>query len=443
MHKQKKSTEEFWQSCLKKFEDKIGQEEATKWFRLVACELEGNNCRLYVPNNDTLLKIKTEHLDDIKKLLRDYDEEIKSVTLYVVRREEKGATEDVLVVDTPLDQLQSFDNYVVGASNQLATDVCQSLVENPRGYLGPIMIYGGYGVGKTHLLNATALQLKRAHPTFVVNFIHSERFVVDMVHALNQGTIEQFRATFRTNDILLIDDCHFFIEKKRSQEELMNILLSLNKAKLPVIMAVDKHPHSIENMGERLKTFFQWCVLAAIEAPDFEMKRSLIAQKVSQKNHAPLPEAVVGYLADNFSSNIREIEGAVNKLIVHSRFSRKPITLAFAKASFKEVLVARQRNVTVERIQQVVSEFYKLSFAALAGRGRSKSVVLPRQVSMYLARKHTKLSLPEIGKAFCDRDHATILYGCKAIEKILAKEKNLFDKKLSVEICELENRLTK
>ncbi|MDI9347952.1 MAG: chromosomal replication initiator protein DnaA [Methylacidiphilales bacterium] len=425
-----------WKECIASLIKKWDEATVRDLLEPLYTEIRKSDFCIYIPSQQIIETIKSRYLEDIKGFIRSKDKDIVSVCLFLVkhdRRQEEIIQQQLSLIDTAL----TFDTFITGTSNEFAYGLCKTVAENPKTHNGHVMIYSTYGLGKTHLLNATAMHIKKTLPQTTYLFVHAEKFVVEMVNAITNNRLEAFRAQYRSVDVLLIDDCHFFNEKERSQEELMNILLHLNSLKRTVIMTFGNDDEQLCNVDERLKTFFQWCITARIEAPSLETRKLLIQQKFNQAHcEQTINQQVIEYIAMNFVSNVREIDGAVKKLIAYSKFLKSTITIDFVKHTFRDFISLKQRNITIDKIQKIVADFYKISQQSLVSKSRSKSLIVPRQVAMYLARKMTKQSLPEIGKNFNDRDHATVLYACKIIEQILSK-----DKKIKSEITNLEHTI--
>jgi chromosomal replication initiator protein len=318
----------------------------------------------------------------------------------------------------------TFSNFVEGKSNQLARAAAVQVAENPGRAYNPLFIYGGVGLGKTHLMHAIGNQIKTRNRDARIAYVHSERFVGDMVRALQHNTINEFKQAYRTLDALLIDDIQFFAGKERSQEEFFHTFNALLEGQQQVILTCDRYPKEVEGLEERLKSRFGWGLTVAIEPPELETCVAILMRKASQSG-VELPEEVAFFVAKRIRSNVRELEGAMRRVIANSQFTGRPITLDFAKEALKDLLALQERLVTIENIQKTVAEYYKIRVADLLSRRRSRSITRPRQMAMALAKELTNHSLPEIGDAFGGRDHTTVLHACRVVKELRDSQQRL------------------
>jgi chromosomal replication initiator protein len=318
----------------------------------------------------------------------------------------------------------TFASFVEGKSNQLARAAAVQVAENPGRAYNPLFIYGGVGLGKTHLMHAIGNQIRAKGKGAKVAYVHSERFVGDMVRALQHNTINEFKQAYRTLDALLIDDIQFFAGKERSQEEFFHTFNALLEGQQQVILTCDRYPKEVEGLEERLKSRFGWGLTVAIEPPELETCVAILMSKASQGG-VELPEEVAFFVAKRIRSNVRELEGAMRRVIANSQFTGRPITLDFAKEALKDLLALQERLVTIENIQKTVAEYYKIRVADLLSRRRSRSITRPRQMAMALAKELTNHSLPEIGDAFGGRDHTTVLHACRVVKGLRDSQQRL------------------
>jgi chromosomal replication initiator protein len=318
----------------------------------------------------------------------------------------------------------TFANFVEGKSNQLARAAAVQVAENPGRAYNPLFIYGGVGLGKTHLMHAIGNQIRAKNKDARVAYVHSERFVGDMVRALQHNTINEFKQAYRTLDALLIDDIQFFAGKERSQEEFFHTFNALLEGQQQVILTCDRYPKEVEGLEERLKSRFGWGLTVAIEPPELETCVAILMSKASQGG-VELPEEVAFFVAKRIRSNVRELEGAMRRVIANSQFTGRPITLDFAKEALKDLLALQERLVTIENIQKTVAEYYKIRVADLLSRRRSRSITRPRQMAMALSKELTNHSLPEIGDAFGGRDHTTVLHACRVVKGLRDSQQRL------------------
>ena len=315
----------------------------------------------------------------------------------------------------------NFGTFVEGKSNQLARAAAMQVAENPGGSYNPLFLYGGVGLGKTHLMHAVGNELLSKNPNAKVVYLHSERFVADMVKALQLNAINDFKRYYRSVDALLIDDIQFFANKERSQEEFFHTFNSLLEDSKQIILTCDKYPKEISGLEERLKSRFGWGLTVAVEPPELETRVAILLKKAEQSN-MELPKDAAFFIAQRLRSNVRELEGALKRVIAQAHFKARPIDIDLIKESLKDLLSLQDRLVSIDNIQKTVAEYYKIKVSDLSSKRRNRSIARPRQVAMSLAKELTSHSLPEIGDAFGGRDHTTVLHACRKIEEL--KESN-------------------
>jgi len=317
-----------------------------------------------------------------------------------------------------------FDNFVEGKSNQLARAAAFQIGENPGKSYNPLFIYGGVGLGKTHLMQAIGNAMLKNKPGARVSYVHSERFVGDMVRGLQHNTISDFKRSYRSLDALLIDDIQFFAGKERSQEEFFHTFNALLEGQRQIILTCDRYPKEVNGLEERLKSRFGWGLTVAIEPPELETSVAILMSKAAMEGIA-LPEEVAFFIAKRIRSNVRELEGALRRVIANSVFTGQPISLEFAKEALRDLLAMQDRLVSIDNIQKTVADYFKLRVGDLLSKRRSRSVARPRQIGMALAKELTNHSLPEIGDAFGGRDHTTVLHACRRIASLRETEKRV------------------
>ena len=310
-----------------------------------------------------------------------------------------------------------LDNFVEGKSNQLARAAAMQVVENPGGSYNPLFLYGGVGLGKTHLMHAVGNALKLEKPNAKVVYLHSERFVADMVKALQLNAINDFKRYYRTADALLIDDIQFFANKERSQEEFFHTFNALLEGGQQMILTCDRYPKEIRGLEERLKSRFGWGLTVSIDPPELETRVAILMAKAAQVR-IDLPNDAAFFLAQRVRSNVRELEGALKRVIASAHFTKSPIDIGLIKESLKDLLALQDKLVSIDNIQRTSAEYYKIKVADMTSKRRSRSVARPRQVAMALAKELTNHSLPEIGDAFGGRDHTTVMHACKKIKEL-------------------------
>lgn len=317
----------------------------------------------------------------------------------------------------------NFDTYIEGKSNQIGRAAALQIGENPGTSYNPLFVYGGVGLGKTHLMQAVGnLMVSRGRTK--VKYLHSERYVREMVKSLQTGTINDFKSHYRSLDALLIDDIQFFAGKDRSQEEFFHTFNSLIEAGQQIILTSDRYPKEINGVEERLKSRFGWGLTVAVEPPELETRVAILNTKAEQSGFT-LPDDVSFFIAKHIVSNVRELEGALRRVIANSEFTGKPITIDFAKAALRDLLAVQEKLVTIENIQKTVCEYYKVRNSELLSKKRNRSIARPRQVAMYLSKTLTRHSLPEIGEAFGGRDHTTVLHANRKIKELIQSDSRM------------------
>jgi chromosomal replication initiator protein len=428
-----------WSICMQTLEAELAEQEFNTWVRpLQAIEGEGV-LKLLAPNRFVVDWVNNNLLRRIGDLLRGATAggaPIITVEIGSRARPEApaAATPPVsapvarrvsgLVVGARLNPDYDFTNFVEGKSNQLARAAAQQVAENPGKAYNPLFVYGGVGLGKTHLMHAVGHLMKQHNDEARVAYVHSERFVGDMVRALQHNTMNDFKAAYRSLDALLIDDIQFFANKDRSQEEFFHTFNELLEGQRQVILTCDRYPKEVSGLEERLKSRFGWGLTVAIEPPELETCVAILMTK-AQAVGVALPEEVAFFVAKRIRSNIRELEGALRRVIANSRFTGQPITLDFAKEALRDLLQLQAKLVTIENIQRTVADYYKVRVADLLSKRRNRSIARPRQVAMALARELTTHSLPEIGDAFGGRDHTTVLHACAKIVELRATDQRV------------------
>ncbi len=319
---------------------------------------------------------------------------------------------------------QIFTNFVEGKSNQLARAASIQISNNPGSEYNPMYIYGGVGLGKTHLMHAIGNQIKQNNPQSNVLYVNCERFVSDMVKALQHSKMNEFKNSYRSLDALLVDDIQFLADKSRSQEEFFHTFNSLYEASAQMVITCDRYPKEIEGLEDRIRSRLGWGLAVDIKPPDLETRVAILRSKAEQSN-AAVPDDVAFFIAERFKSNIRELEGALKRVIAHSRFTGQIITQEFTRQALKELLAVQDKPITIDMIQKLVAEYYKIRIADLLSSRRNRSITRPRQIAMALAKSLTRHSLPEIGNAFGGRDHTTVLHACRKVEELRHEDRRI------------------
>lgn len=428
-----------WTRCARALEIELPETQFNTWVRpLQALEGDGS-LKLLAPNRFVVDWINAHLLDRIGEWLRgELAGDVPIVTVEVGALPEPTASVPAagrelsrpalrgqgLVVGGRLNPESTFENFVVGKSNQLAKAAAQQVGENPGKAYNPLFIYGGVGLGKTHLMHAVGHAILARRPDARVAYVHSERFVSDMVKALQHNQMNEFKAAYRSLDALLIDDIQFFAGKERSQEEFFHTFNALLEGQQQVILTCDRYPKEVEGLEERLKSRFGWGLTVAIEPPELETCAAILISK-GEAAGVTISQDVALFVAKRIRSNVRELEGALRRVIANSRFTGQPITVDFTREALKDLLSLQARLITIENIQKTVADYFKVRLSDLLSERRSRSVARPRQIAMALAKELTHHSLPEIGEAFGGRDHTTVLHACRRIKLLRESEQRI------------------
>ena len=471
---------ELWQQCVELLRDELPAQQFNTWIRPLQVDAEGGELRVYAPNRFVLDWVNEKYLGRLLELLTERSGGmVPSLSLLIgskrssaprpaltpnvvtpapapapvitapaveepapvdmspsepsrasfdsmagsaaapqpVRAERTVQVEGGLKHTSYLNRTFTFDNFVEGKSNQLARAAAWQVADNPKHGYNPLFLYGGVGLGKTHLMHAVGNHLLQKNPNAKVVYLHSERFVADMVKALQLNAINEFKRFYRSVDALLIDDIQFFAKKERSQEEFFHTFNALLEGGQQVILTSDRYPKEIEGLEERLKSRFGWGLTVAVEPPELETRVAILMKKADQAK-VELPHDAAFFIAQRIRSNVRELEGALKRVIAHSHFMGRDITIELIRESLKDLLALQDKLVSIDNIQRTVAEYYKIKISDLLSKRRSRSVARPRQVAMALSKELTNHSLPEIGDAFGGRDHTTVLHACRKIAEL-------------------------
>lgn len=461
---------ELWQQCIDLLRDELPAQQFNTWIRPLQVEAEGDELRVYAPNRFVLDWVNEKYLSRLLELLSERSDGMApSLSLLIgsrrttaaalsqasntrsqqpvglpaadappqaapaeaptaaasatvaapapVRTERNVQVEGGLKHTSYLNRTFTFENFVEGKSNQLARAAAWQVADNPKHGYNPLFLYGGVGLGKTHLMHAVGNHLLKKNPNAKVVYLHSERFVADMVKALQLNAINEFKRFYRSVDALLIDDIQFFAKKERSQEEFFHTFNALLEGGQQVILTSDRYPKEIDGLEERLKSRFGWGLTVAVEPPELETRVAILMKKADQAN-VDLPHDAAFFIAQRIRSNVRELEGALKRVIAHAHFMGRDITIELIRESLKDLLALQDKLVSVDNIQRTVAEYYKIKISDLLSKRRSRSVARPRQVAMALSKELTNHSLPEIGDAFGGRDHTTVLHACRKIAEL-------------------------
>ncbi len=457
---------ELWQQCVELLRDELPAQQFNTWIRPLQVESAEDELRIYAPNRFVLDWVNEKYMVRLLELLAERANGLAPALSLLIGSKRSVAPRMIASVVTPsvnsssavaplvpnkpvvsefvsapvvvpatrpiertvqvegalkhtsyLNRTFTFENFVEGKSNQMARAAAWQVADNLKHGYNPLFLYGGVGLGKTHLMHAVGNHLLKKNPNAKVIYLHSERFVADMVKALQLNAINEFKRFYRSVDALLIDDIQFFARKERSQEEFFHTFNALLEGGQQVILTSDRYPKEIEGLEERLKSRFGWGLTVAVEPPELETRVAILMKKAEQTK-VDLPHDAAFFIAQRIRSNVRELEGALKRVIAHSHFTNQPISIELIRESLKDLLALQDKLVSVDNIQRTVAEYYKIKIADLLSKRRSRSVARPRQVAMALSKELTNHSLPEIGDAFGGRDHTTVLHACRKIAEL-------------------------
>ena len=469
--------EAVWQKCVNRLRDELPAQQFNTWIRPLQARADNHSLTLFAPNRFIKDFVVDKYSERISELVREFQpdnslylaleigaavggishvdhtsaravqqqvspsrfgsnaresessgrsmtaalavEEVAQVRTTPMLREpsRKVEVEGSLLHQHHLIENYTFDSFVEGKSNQLALAAAQQVAENPGNSYNPLFLYGGVGLGKTHLMHAVGNALKAHNPEAKVVYLHSERFVADMVKALQLNAITDFKRYYRSVDALLIDDIQFFAKKDRSQEEFFHTFNALLEGGQQMILTCDRYPKEIDGLEERLKSRFGWGLTVAVEPPELETRVAILMKKATEAR-IDLPPDAAFFIAQRIRSNVRELEGALKRVIASARFVGRTIDIELIKESLKDLLALQDRQVSMDNIQRTAAEYYKIKVADMMSRRRSRSVARPRQMAMALSKELTNHSLPEIGDSFGGRDHTTVLHACRKIKEL-------------------------
>ena len=436
-----------WQDCLSQLQDQVSPMDLSTWLRpLQADVISQDQVVLYASNMFVKSWVENHYLAQIHQIcqalaknpnlqiivkegVKPAPKSVESSSAQTTNHQESAVSfqqeSDVPTkFESHLNRKHLFENFVEGKSNQLARAVGQKLALAPgEPTANPFFLYGGTGLGKTHLLHAIGNGILANKPNARVLYIHANNFMQHMVKAMRDNKMDQFKKFYRSLDALLVDDIQFFAEKEKTQEEFFHIFNSLFETGRQIILTSDRYPKEIEKIEERLKSRFGWGLTTAIEPPDLETRVAILLKK-AEEHHMDLPEEVAFFIAQRLRTNVRELEGALNRVKAMQDFKGGHIDIDFVRDTLKDILALQERLVTIENIQKVVAEYYRIKVADLKSKSRARSVTRPRQVAMALAKELTNKSLPEIGRAF-ERDHTTVLNACREVPKFREKDSSI------------------
>ena len=407
----------FWSECTEKLETKLSQEEFNTWIKPLRANINKNELEISAPNDFVLTYVK-ENLGQIIENLVNKSDESLSVKFKTLDKSTFVEKLNVTEENTQgLVQNFTFNTFVEGKSNHMALAAAKQVAANPKGDYNPLFIYGGVGLGKTHLMHAVGNEILNSDTSKRIVYVHSEKFVADMVKALQLGAMSEFKEFYRNADALLIDDIQFFAGKEQSQEEFFHTFNALLDRNHQMILTCDKYPKEIDGLEERLKSRLGWGLPVIIEPPELETRAAVLLSKANSMG-VTLPNDCAIYIAQRIRSNIRELEGALKRVVANSRFADQEIDIPFVKEALKDLFVISAKMVSIDNIQKTVAEYYNIKLSDLLSKRRSRSITRPRQLAMALTKGLTNHSLPEIGEAFNGRDHTTVLHACSKIKEL-------------------------
>lgn len=450
--------ENFWSACLSRFEQELSAQQFNTWIKPLQAKIDGEAVRICAPNRFIMQWVKDRFLKKIESFAaecnlphlkiefvfgetKDNGQQFNHVKTAPITNisadseiKKNGAIPNNLAPaehapknkknssnkkneDSGLNPAFNFSNYVTGRANQLARAAAIQVAENPGNAYNPLFIYGGVGLGKTHLLQAIGNELKQHHPDAKIRYLHAERYVSDVVKAYEHKAFDDFKRQYHSLDLLLIDDIQFFAKKTRTQEEFFYAFNSLIEAKKQIVITCDTYPKEIADVDERLRTRFSWGLTVAVEPPELEMRVAILLKKAEAVN-LNLPEDVAFFIAKQIRSSVRELEGALNRIIAMAKFTGHAIDIHLAKEALRDLIAVRGRQVTMENIQKTVADYYKIKVAEMYSKKRTRNFARPRQIAMALSRELTNHSFPEIGEAFGGRHHTTVMHACEEIDQL-------------------------
>ena len=427
-----------WTACLDRLQGQLSEQQLNTWLRpLHAQETEGQ-LRLLAPNQFVLEHVRDHFLPAIKGTVDELGrgDQAWKVALAIGGSEVAQPSDPMRSASRPalpvrpsgpvsnLNPAFTFETFVEGKSNQLARAASLQVAANPGVAYNPLFIYGAVGLGKTHLMHAIGHHILDRIPNGRIIYLHSERFVADMIKALQHNVIDEFKQHYRTADALLIDDIQFFAGKERSQEEFFHTFNALLEGQQQIILTSDRYPKEVEGLEERLRSRFGWGLTIAIEPPELETRVAILQRKAEQSG-VELPSEVAFFMAKRIRSNVRELEGSLRRVIANAHFTGKAITVDFARDALRDLLAVQSKLVTLENIQKTVAEYFRIKVSDLHSARRSRSITRPRQMAMALAKELTQHSLPEIGQAFGGRDHTTVIHACRKVAELREGDANV------------------
>ena len=428
---------DFWQHCLAFFAKELGQQQFVTWIQPLQCAIDGTSVTISAPNRFVQNWVRDRFQDKILDIARERLGEQATVSLLLTNRTATPAAGTISIPDhsattrpatvrdiSRLNPGFTFDTFVTGKANDLARAAARQVAEKPGSAYNPLFVYGGVGLGKTHLIHAIGNHLRSHVPESKIRYIHAEQYVSDVVRAYQHKAFDDFKRYYHSLDLLLIDDIQFFSGKNRTQEEFFYAFNALVEAHKQVIITCDTYPKEISGIENRLISRFGWGLTVAVEPPELEMRVAILLKKANAEG-LDLDETVAFFVAKHIQSNIRELEGALKRVLAYSRFTGEPISVDLAREALKDILASQSRQISIENIQKTVADYYKIKVSEMYSKKRTRNVARPRQVAMALAKELTQMSLPDIGEAFGGRDHTTVLHACRKIAQLKSTSNEL------------------
>jgi chromosomal replication initiator protein len=426
-----------WDRCLDRLQDELSSQQFNTWIRPLQAQESGSRLRILAPNRYVKHQVQLSYLERIHEILGQVAEAAVDVCIDIGSLDSQaggplrsdGSGSDLAPaangraraaptgVGHKLNEEFVFETFVEGKSNEMAKAAAMQVAANAGRSYNPLLLYGGVGLGKTHLMQAVGNYIRQNDPGAKVVYLHSQRFVQDMVKALQQGTMDEFMQYYRSVDTLLIDDIQFFANKLRSQEEFFHVFNALLERDRQMVLTCDRYPREIDGLEERLKSRFVYGLTQEVEPPELETRVAILMKK-AEAEQVDLDPAVAFFIGERIRSNVRELEGALRRVIANARFTGSRITIEQVKRALRDLLAIQDRQISIDNIQRLVAEYYNIKISDILSKRRNRTIARPRQMAMFLAKELTNHSLPEIGEAFGGRDHTTVLHACKRIAEL-------------------------
>jgi chromosomal replication initiator protein len=415
-----------WDRCLDRLQDELSSAQFNTYIRPLQAREEGGRLSILAPNRYVMDEVQGAYLVRIHELLDDVEVRLdvgSAETVVTPLRADgsgsagPGGGETTAQVGHKLNDEFTFETFVEGKSNEMAKAAAMQVAANAGKSYNPLLLYGGVGLGKTHLMQAVGNYIRNANPGAKIVYLHSQRFVQDMVKALQQGTMDEFMQFYRSVDMLLIDDIQFFANKLRSQEEFFHVFNALLERDSQMVLTCDRYPREIDGLEERLKSRFVYGLTQEVEPTELETRVAILMKK-AEAEEVDLDPKVAFFIGERIRSNVRELEGALRRVIANARFTGSRITIEQVKRALRDLLAIQDRQISIDNIQRLVAEYYNIKISDILSKRRNRTIARPRQMAMFLAKELTNHSLPEIGEAFGGRDHTTVLHACKRIAEL-------------------------